>query len=182
MRARGWGKDNFQIIYSKWVDCWDLQKVFWQKNSFEGGKGRKSAVQILHANFLAGPFFHWDFLDGTLFNWNSTATLLKGFKGPIWDLEMQFVLAIFVFWVEHHRTSIRKFLILLINNVENRYCAKFVRRSWNGQVSALWSHGVLLGPLLGTLGVLLDVSLVQPGDLWHKGVVRVGVTEHRADG
>ena len=44
------------------------------------------------------------------------------------------------------------------------------------------SHGVLLGPLLSTLGVLLDVSLVQPGDLRHKGVVRVGVTEHRADG
>ena len=38
-------------------------------------------------------------------------------------------------------------------------------------------HGVLPGPLPGALVVLGHVSLVQPGNLGNKRVVRVGVAQ-----
>ena len=38
-------------------------------------------------------------------------------------------------------------------------------------------HGVLPGPLPGALIVLGHVSLVQPGNLGNKRVVRVGVAQ-----
>ena len=43
------------------------------------------------------------------------------------------------------------------------------------------SCGVAIGPLAGSLGVLIAVVLVEIGNFWHKGVVGVGVREQRAD-
>ena len=44
------------------------------------------------------------------------------------------------------------------------------------------SHGVLPGPLPRHVVVLDLVRLVNASDLWHQGVVRVGVTQQRANG
>ena len=54
---------------------------------------------------------------------------------------------------------------------------------WAGGPASLFDlHRVLLGPLLGQLGVLGLVSLVQASNLGHQRVIRVGVTEERTDG
>ena len=52
-----------------------------------------------------------------------------------------------------------------------------------GLLQSAWrSHGVLPGPLPRHVVVLDLVRLVNASDLWHQGVVRVGVTQQRADG
>ena len=43
------------------------------------------------------------------------------------------------------------------------------------------SCGIAIGPLTGSLSVLIAVVLVKIGDFWHKRVVGVGVREERAD-
>ena len=44
------------------------------------------------------------------------------------------------------------------------------------------SHSILAGPLSGGGLVLGTVSLVDVSDLRHEGVVRVGISQQRADG
>ena len=46
----------------------------------------------------------------------------------------------------------------------------------------MFSHSILAGPLSGGSLVLGSVSLVDVSDLRHKGVVRVGISQQRADG
>jgi len=43
-------------------------------------------------------------------------------------------------------------------------------------------HRVLLSPLLGQLVVLVPVGLEDAGNLWHKRIIRVWITEQRTDG
>jgi len=43
------------------------------------------------------------------------------------------------------------------------------------------SHGVLACPFTSDLVILVFVCLVDPGDLRHERIVRVGITEHGAD-
>lgn len=45
----------------------------------------------------------------------------------------------------------------------------------------LLSHGVLLGPLLGGLDVLVAIRLVDAGNFRHERVLRVCVGEQRAN-
>ena len=46
----------------------------------------------------------------------------------------------------------------------------------------MFSHSILAGPLSGGSFVLGSVSLVDVSDLRHKGVVRFGISQQRADG
>jgi len=57
------------------------------------------------------------------------------------------------------------------------FCKMLLPEAPKRQVS---SHCILPCPLPGALVVLAYVSLVQAGNFWHQGVIRVGVTQKGA--
>ena len=52
---------------------------------------------------------------------------------------------------------------------------------WMHAQSAHSSHGVPLGPLASRSVMACYVSLVDVGNLWHERIIRVGVSQERAD-
>jgi len=57
------------------------------------------------------------------------------------------------------------------------FCKMLLPEAPKRQVS---SHCILPCPLPGALVVLAYVSLVQAGNFWHQGIIRVGVTQKGA--